>query len=355
MQTCHLHAASGCFCSSDACSQTVPGPTAANLTRKLLKALYARKQTSHLFRKSPRRTSTERCASGCFAFAAKRTGSQDPFRGDRRNSMLKFVQDVQPIIVEQFAEHTPAQVVEAMRQTVTNITGMLPPKYFSVKICSTNEDLAQLMYTAMMTGYMFRNAQYRLELRTSISGSLLEDMGMDAPVKELPEDDLDQKSTITALQEIFTTASGYAPGSQKHKAEGTVLRWHKEYGTEEIPVQQYIESLEHEVSLLRRELQNSTYLKMSQNQLLDYMKCLEQQSLNELTASQDEDTAEAMNSFVHRLLGSGDDGAAEGLGECTSQELSKLLVWLLVVGYQLRVLEVRLDLEATMLVSSMDE
>ncbi len=42
---------------------------------------------------------------------------------------------------------------------------------------------------------------------------------------------------------------------------------------------------------------------MSQNQLLDYIKCLEQQSVNELTASQDEDTAEAMNSFVHRLLG----------------------------------------------------
>lgn len=61
-----------------------------------------------------------------------------------------------------------------MRQTVTNITGMLPPKYFSVKISSSNDDLAQLMYTAMMTGYMFRNAQYRLDLQTSISGSLLE-------------------------------------------------------------------------------------------------------------------------------------------------------------------------------------
>ncbi len=54
--------------------------------------------------------------------------------------------------------------------------------------------------------------------------------------------------------------------------------------------------------------------------------------------------------------GSGDDDSpVDGFGECTSQELSKLLVWLLVVGYQLRVLEVRLDLEATMLVSSMDE
>lgn len=31
-------------------------------------------------------------------------------RDDRKKSMLKFVQDVQPIIVEQFAEHTPAQV-----------------------------------------------------------------------------------------------------------------------------------------------------------------------------------------------------------------------------------------------------
>ena len=51
------------------------------------------------------------------------------------------------------------------------------------------------------------------------------------------------------------------------------------------------------------QLQNSAYLRMSQNQLLDYMRCLEQPSLNELTASQDEDTAEAMNSFVHRLLG----------------------------------------------------
>ncbi len=66
------------------------------------------------------------------------------------------------------------QVVEAIRQTVTNITGMLPPKFFSVSISANNQDLAQLMYTAMMTGYMFRNAQYRLELRTSISGSLLE-------------------------------------------------------------------------------------------------------------------------------------------------------------------------------------
>lgn len=30
------------------------------------------------------------------------------------------------------------------------------------------ENLAQLMYSVMMTGYMFRNAQYRLELQQSL-------------------------------------------------------------------------------------------------------------------------------------------------------------------------------------------
>jgi hypothetical protein len=30
------------------------------------------------------------------------------------------------------------------------------------------ENLAQLMYSVLMTGYMFRNAQYRLELQQSL-------------------------------------------------------------------------------------------------------------------------------------------------------------------------------------------
>ena len=90
---------------------------------------------------------------------------------------------------------------------------------------------------------------------------ILSSLFADTEEGELPEEtsngDSDQKSTSTALQEIFHTASGFAPGSQKHKAQGTILRWHKEYGAEEIPVHQYIESLEHEVSLLRREVWHS--------------------------------------------------------------------------------------------------
>lgn len=37
------------------------------------------------------------------------------------------------------------------------------------------ENLAQLMYSVMMTGYMFKNAQYRLELQQSLEQVALPD------------------------------------------------------------------------------------------------------------------------------------------------------------------------------------
>ena len=37
------------------------------------------------------------------------------------------------------------------------------------------ENLAQLMYSVMMTGYMFKNAQYRLDLQQSLEQVALPD------------------------------------------------------------------------------------------------------------------------------------------------------------------------------------
>ena len=53
-------------------------------------------------------------------------------------------------------------------QTVSNILGTLPPQFFRVTISTAGENLAQLMYSVCMTGYMFRNAWYRLELKKSL-------------------------------------------------------------------------------------------------------------------------------------------------------------------------------------------
>jgi hypothetical protein len=38
-----------------------------------------------------------------------------------------------------------------------------------ITVTTVGENLAQLMYSVMMTGYMFRNAQYRMELGSSMA------------------------------------------------------------------------------------------------------------------------------------------------------------------------------------------
>lgn len=58
--------------------------------------------------------------------------------------------------MEQFVQKADEEVLDAMRATVTNMMGTLPPKYFEVSINSAAEHLAQLMFSLLMTGYLFR-------------------------------------------------------------------------------------------------------------------------------------------------------------------------------------------------------
>ena len=46
----------------------------------------------------------------------------------------------------------PFQVVGAMRTTISNMVGVLPPQLFTVTVSTVGESLAQLMFSVLMTG-----------------------------------------------------------------------------------------------------------------------------------------------------------------------------------------------------------
>ncbi|XP_020599939.1 uncharacterized protein LOC110039273 [Phalaenopsis equestris] len=140
-----------------------------------------------------------------------------------------------------------------MRQTVTNMIGTLPPQFFAVTVTTVAENLAQLMYSVMMTGYMFRNAQYRLELQQSVEKIALPDVKEDVP--------------------------NYAPGSQK-KVSGEVIRWNKVSGAEKMDAVKYIEYLEAEIEELNQQVKRRST--NGHNELLEYLKTLEPQNLKVL-------------------------------------------------------------------------
>ncbi|KAI3797266.1 hypothetical protein L1987_32521 [Smallanthus sonchifolius] len=238
----------------------------------------------------------------------------------RRDILLEYVKNVQPEFMELFVKRAPQQVVDAMRQTVTNMMGTLPPQFFAVTVTTVAENLAQLMYSVLMTGYMFRNAQYRLELQQSLEQVALPDTSQER--KDAPD---------------------YAPGTQK-KVTGEVIRWNNVSGPEKIDAIKYIELLEAEVEELNRQVERISA--NGSNELLDYLKSLEPQNLKDLTSSAGEDVVVAMNTFIKRLLAVSDPSQMKtSVTETSAPELAKLLYWLMVVGYSIRNIEVRFDME----------
>jgi hypothetical protein len=85
------------------------------------------------------------------------------------------------------------------------------------------------------------------------------------------------------------------------------------------------------------------------NELLDFLRSLPASSVAELTACASSEVTQAMDVFIQRLLGTSEqDQLRRAQSECNTQELGRLMFWLMVVGYTLRGMEVRLDMEGSL-------
>ena len=82
---------------------------------------------------------------------------------DKKRILLRYVKDVEPALMEAFLEGGPPHVVDAMRATVTNLLGTLPPAFFTVTISTVAENMGQLMLSVLMTGHCLPSAQYRFQ------------------------------------------------------------------------------------------------------------------------------------------------------------------------------------------------
>ena len=244
---------------------------------------------------------------------------------EEENFLMKFVQEVKPQVMDQFTAQASPQVVDAMKQTISNMLGSLPAKYFDVTIKTVGENLAQLMLSVMMTGYMFRNAQYRMDVTKTLA--------LPSPSDETDED--------------ATGGSEYAEGSQQINISGEVLRWHNEKGAEAVDAMEYIEQLERELSTLREQVSLHEEANLDRNYLLEFLQKLEPTNIREMTSGAGDEVVEAMNAFIKRLVGTDYDSEdLKGIeSKSTSVEMARLLYWLLIVGYSLRTIEVRKELE----------
>lgn len=87
----------------------------------------------------------------------------------RPNPYLSVVSRLAPSdLIAKFTATASPRVQDAVRTTVLGLIGGLPQMAFETKTVATGERLASLMFQLQMTGYMFKNAEYRLTLSQSL-------------------------------------------------------------------------------------------------------------------------------------------------------------------------------------------
>jgi len=116
---------------------------------------------------------------------------------------------------------------------VAGLLGNMQPFSEDSSAVTTSENLANLMFQLQMTGYMFKNADYRLSLRQSLSGQPQAPQG---PGKQAPE--LPRPQASPRLPEVKGTI-------KLTTAEGTTI---------EVAADAYMAELRGEVDKLRQDL-----------------------------------------------------------------------------------------------------
>lgn len=88
---------------------------------------------------------------------------------EQANQLLKYLQQQKPETLEQVAKSASPQIRQIISQNVRGMVGMLPADDFNVQIATSREDMANLLASAMMTGYFLRQMEQRMELDETLS------------------------------------------------------------------------------------------------------------------------------------------------------------------------------------------
>jgi len=275
-----------------------------------------------------------------------------------KNPYMQVVSKLTPSeLIAKFTATANPRVQEAVRSTILGLIGSLPKMAFDTKTITTGQRLASLMFQLQMTGYMFKNAEYRLSLSQSLG---MADAKLNSTMLLNAADDEEEEEM--ELQEAILTgkvrgklrvhlgggnASVNAPSKQQPQQE-TISSSSGGTGIE-IDAAAYMSELRTEVSQLKEELiqQKEAKEEALRKDLLLYIRTLPAQELKSLTNTMSPDVLVCMKGLVQAVLSGIGDGkiAPDTVTEQSGEAMAQLCMWQLAVGYNLRELEVREELK----------
>ena len=93
--------------------------------------------------------------------------STDNNEGNEGNALIQYLQEQSPDVLQRVAKSASTDIQDIIRHNVQGLLGMLPGDQFEVKVTSSRDHFANLLASAMMTGYFLRQMEQRKELEES--------------------------------------------------------------------------------------------------------------------------------------------------------------------------------------------
>jgi len=245
-------------------------------------------------------------------------------------------------MIGKFMSTADPRVQDAVRTTILGLIGQLPSMAFETSVASTGERLASLMFQLQMTGYMFKNAEYRITLSESLGGG-------NTALDGLPPSLAGARG---ALSDVAYEALG---GGKPVKVNGRIKVSYGGNASEggdgasapalevEVDADSYLKELRGEVERLRSDLLAKKEVREEalRRDLLNYVRSLPAQEMKGLTSTVTPDVLGAMKELVDTVITGIDKLGPETIVEQSSDAISQLCMWQLVMGYNLRELEIR--------------
>ena len=272
------------------------------------------------------------------------------------NPYLAAVTKISPSdLIAKFTSTAHPRVQNAVRNTILSLIGGLPKMAFDTTTITTGQRLASLMFQLQMTGYMFKNAEYRLSLQQSIGTAndissankfLLGGVSGGSRNEKGPQlGKIKGKLRVTYGNKTQVRNNDNSDQSTIEAGNTTSLEM-------EVDAAAYMSELRSEVVQLRDELMITRQEKEEalRKDLLVYIRTLPEQELRSLTNTISHDVLVAMKGLVNAVLSGIGDGqiGPDTVTEQSGEAMAQLCMWQLCIGYNLRTLEVREEMKRSL-------
>ena len=273
---------------------------------------------------------------------------------DSDNRYFRMVEKLAPNeIMAKFSKTAPANIQEAAKSTIMNILGSMPQYALDASLITTNTKLANLMFQMQITGYMFKNAEYRMSFTRSLKGfpklPSEAQFGDGNITMTMTKGDLNRASSSSSESKYSLMKTPSDTGSPSSPAKrvtvtGDITIKDDETGKKiTVPAEEVTEALSNEIQELRKELMELRREKQEElrGNMLTYIQALPEKDLASLTSDMSDEAMEAIQLLVHSLMSrlELEAGGEDVVIQQPLAALAQLCMWQLVVGYKLRELE----------------